>query len=325
MANERPSLGQELLNVPMGDMIRDMAFAIADAQVKLDNASMAVAAMMSGHELVVAAEGKPAEAGKDLGEGYKDIGGKVYRDTRVYFGFRDELTSSGTVGKATITFTLASGVTEVLLTPKDLFTCDGVKWRPAADKTIKGTATGIEVFQEAPTTQAVATVTNTASWKKDSTLTTLTISSVASNTTGVSPAITRTPNLVSMLELGFTPTFYQFVDTIIEVKIAIKITSDSTDTTESRVTSSETARQTDRAVKASPFSFSAARHTGKVTTVQTSQVDAKYTQTYGYSAEGSSLLRTKLVPVPPPAVLEERIRAMTEANRANPKTSEEET
>jgi len=30
------NLGQELLNVPMGQMIRDMAFAIADAQVELD-------------------------------------------------------------------------------------------------------------------------------------------------------------------------------------------------------------------------------------------------------------------------------------------------
>ena len=26
-----------------------------------------------------------------------------------------------------------------------------------------------------------------------------------------------------MIELGFTPTFYQFIDTLIEVKIAIKI------------------------------------------------------------------------------------------------------
>ena len=30
------AIGQDLLNVPMGDMIRDMAFAIADSQFQLD-------------------------------------------------------------------------------------------------------------------------------------------------------------------------------------------------------------------------------------------------------------------------------------------------
>ena len=34
------------------------------------------------------------------------------------------------------------------------------------------------------------------------------------------------PSRVSMLELGFSPTFYQFVDTIIEVKISIKYTQE---------------------------------------------------------------------------------------------------
>jgi len=30
------SIGKQLLDVPMGEMIRDMAIAIADAQVELD-------------------------------------------------------------------------------------------------------------------------------------------------------------------------------------------------------------------------------------------------------------------------------------------------
>ncbi len=42
------SIGRELLNVPMGDMIRQMAFAIAEAQVKLDESSIKVAEMMGG-------------------------------------------------------------------------------------------------------------------------------------------------------------------------------------------------------------------------------------------------------------------------------------
>ena len=42
------NLGQELLNVPMGDMIRSIALAIADAQWALDKSSMVVTELMSG-------------------------------------------------------------------------------------------------------------------------------------------------------------------------------------------------------------------------------------------------------------------------------------
>jgi len=46
--------------------------------------------------------------------------------------------------------------------------------------------------------------------------------------------------------------------------------------------------------------------------VQTTQVDATYSSKYSYTAEGASLLRTKLVPVPQTAILEERIRGFVE-------------
>ncbi|MEX1364403.1 MAG: hypothetical protein AB1Z98_14855 [Nannocystaceae bacterium] len=116
---------------------------------------------------------------------------------------------------------------------------------------------------------------------------------------------TKVPSRVSMMELGFTPTFYQFVDTIIEVKIAIKITRESEYTQTTSATNSTKRRK--------GLLFKRNR------TVQTSQVDATYSSRYGYTAEGSSLLRTKLVPVPPPAILEERIRAIMELER-NPPT-----
>src|SRR5688572_31897194 len=96
------AIGQELLNVPMGDMIRQMAFAIADAQVQLDESSLRVAEMMSGQ--------------------------RIERDRA-------------------------------------------------------GNATG----------------------------------------TAVDTTVLFDGERLSMLELGFTPTFYQFIDTVIEVKIAIKI------------------------------------------------------------------------------------------------------
>jgi hypothetical protein len=200
------SIGRELLNVPMGDMIRQMAFAIADAQFQLDDSSMRVAEMMSGARALRDAEGHFVNAdGTPATE-------PVFVDTRVYFGSEYN------------------------------------------DKTKK-----------------------------------------------------YEPSKLSMMELGFTPTFYQFIDTLIEVKIAIKITS-------------ETSRE--RKVKGDVKTISTSlRRDGLFSlsygcSVTTTPVDATYSAKYSYSAEGSSLLRTKLVPVPPPAILEDRIRALIDNSKA---------
>lgn len=99
---------------------------------------------------------------------------------------------------------------------------------------------------------------------------------------------------VSMLELGFTPSFYHFVDTIIEVKVSIKITQERS---------------------FSHSTFSASVHSGFAifyAGCSISSVSASYASKYNYSAEGSSLIRTKISPVPPPTILEERIRAIVE-------------
>ncbi|MFX1364842.1 MAG: hypothetical protein ACFFCE_07335 [Promethearchaeota archaeon] len=90
-----------------------------------------------------------------------------------------------------------------------------------------------------------------------------------------------TENL-SLIAAGFIPTFYQFVDTILEVKMAI---------TMSRTTKTQIGVK----AKIGWACFSAS-------------VNAKYSSKYSYSAEGSSLIRTKIVPVPVPQVLEERLR-----------------
>lgn len=103
----------------------------------------------------------------------------------------------------------------------------------------------------------------------------------------------------SLLELGFTPTFYQFVDTVIEIKVSISTTSSS----ESSVTSQDSSsKKTDR--------------DGTVET-RSSSVSAAYSSKYQYSTEGSSYVRTKIVPVPAPAILHERIRALVEAENAS--------
>ena len=107
---------------------------------------------------------------------------------------------------------------------------------------------------------------------------------------------------LSLMELGFTPTFYQFVDTIIEVKISISMSLEK---------SYNFSTTTVTAEAEGGHAFFYAKTSAKVSTVS-----ASYASKYQYSAEGSSLIRTKLVPVPPPQVLEERIRKMIEERDA---------
>ncbi|MFW5844889.1 MAG: hypothetical protein ACOCXJ_01545 [Planctomycetota bacterium] len=106
----------------------------------------------------------------------------------------------------------------------------------------------------------------------------------------------------SLLELGFTPNFYQFVDTMIELKMSISMSRESNYSRSSTTVSGK--------VKGSVGFFSASA------SMKVSTVSASFSSKYQYSAEGSSLMRTKLVPVPAPALLEERIRAMISASEA---------
>ena len=127
--------------------------------------------------------------------------------------------------------------------------------------------------------------------------------------------VIRVPTRLSMMELGFTPTFYQFVDTIIEVKIAIKMTrtrSYSRTTTNASSSRNRSGSSSRRGGLWGLFSGKSGNTYNRSSDVQTSQVDATYSSKYSYSAEGASLLRTKLVPVPPPTILEERIRSFVD-------------
>ncbi|NUM46518.1 MAG: hypothetical protein HUU38_17580 [Anaerolineales bacterium] len=102
---------------------------------------------------------------------------------------------------------------------------------------------------------------------------------------------------LSLMELGFTPTFYQFIETVIEVKVSVSTSRESSSerTESSSTTTSETKRRGFLGLG------------GSTTTTRTSSVSARYASRFQYSAEGASLIRTKLVPVPPPTVLQERM------------------
>lgn len=96
----------------------------------------------------------------------------------------------------------------------------------------------------------------------------------------------------SLLELGLTPTFYQFVDSLIEVKVSITVTSSTTSSSSSTRASAGVGWD------------------GDGVSARVSSVNASYASKYQYSAEGSSVMSTKLVPVPAPALLSERILAL---------------
>lgn len=104
---------------------------------------------------------------------------------------------------------------------------------------------------------------------------------------------------LSLLELGFTPTFYQFVETSIEVKISISM---ATQQDKSGFTFDFKSDARASAGLTGPFSVGASAQ------LNISTVGASYSSKFQYSAEGSSTIRTRLVPVPSPALLEERIR-----------------
>jgi len=108
------------------------------------------------------------------------------------------------------------------------------------------------------------------------------------------------PLETSMIGAGFQPTFYQFAETIIEVKIAINMSYEREYGVKSSVeTSTKDARRSKKEAK-KPIA-------------RTTTVDASYSSKYNYSAEGSSLLRTRLVPVPPNTTIADIIELRSSA------------
>lgn len=98
-------------------------------------------------------------------------------------------------------------------------------------------------------------------------------------------------NKLSLLELGFTPTFYHLTEATIEARVAFS-------TSESREISVG-------ATIGGSIGFFAA------------SVNASYTAKYSFDASGSSAITARFVSVPPPSVFHERLRAGMSAPAAD--------
>ena len=107
---------------------------------------------------------------------------------------------------------------------------------------------------------------------------------------------------LSLMELGFTPTFYQFVDTMLEIKVSISMTLDQSMQEEKRSTVSDEQSWTEGG-------FLGIGGT-KRTTTNTTTVSSQFSSRFQYSVEGASVVRTKLVAVPPPAELTNLVREL---------------
>lgn len=160
---------------------------------------------------------------------------------------------------------------------------------------------------------------------------------------------TDEPDLISLIELGFTPNFYQFVDTILEVRVAVSSQFEEkreVETSDLRLQQQEAQHQSAYEARssssyggggysvggswgwggwgygASSYGYSggssyrgASSSSYKAKNLQLTTVDAKYASTYNYAVEASSLVKTKIVPVPPPSVFEEIVRAKVQQRR----------
>jgi hypothetical protein len=96
----------------------------------------------------------------------------------------------------------------------------------------------------------------------------------------------------SLLELGFLPTFYAFTETDIEIKLTIQLKVDE----EFKISGSATAGNgagVESAKRVVPFGAT---------------ISADYHRKYGFDMTGSSMVKTKLVSVPPPGVFLETIK-----------------
>ena len=93
---------------------------------------------------------------------------------------------------------------------------------------------------------------------------------------------TADPVPISLLQAGLTPTFYQFTEAQIEAKLSITM----------RRTEDETANGNSQ-VKVPGFA----------TRAFASSVNYRTSNTFSYTAQGSSVMRATIRPVPPPARL----------------------
>jgi hypothetical protein len=130
---------------------------------------------------------------------------------------------------------------------------------------------------------------------------------------------------LSMLEAGFIPSFYHFVDTILEMKMEVNIREEQSSSMgykQSMQRSMEMEAGAEVSAKVGVNTYLVNTEVGmkahwkqKTSAAYSQSVDAKHSQKFSQDLSATSLMRTKIVPVPPPELLVERIKILLEALR----------
>lgn len=109
------------------------------------------------------------------------------------------------------------------------------------------------------------------------------------------------PTKLTLLQAGLTPTFYQFTESLIEVKIQLKSTMDNEVKVDAGFSFDETLGVEIGFGGGLGSLFGGP--SGKITSTThvASHTNVETTSKYSVTQEGSSLLRTTLKPVPPPS------------------------
>ena len=139
---------------------------------------------------------------------------------------------------------------------------------------------------------------------------------------------------ISMLEAGFIPSFYHFVDTILELKMEVNIREEQSTSmgykqSMSRKIETEAGVEVGFKAKVNYYLASAevsakASYKLKTSAAYSRSIDASHSQKFSQDLSASSLMRTKLVPVPAPEVLVERIKILLDKLRSDSEREEAE-
>lgn len=130
---------------------------------------------------------------------------------------------------------------------------------------------------------------------------------------------------ISMLEAGFIPSFYHFVDTILEMKMEVNIREEQSTSIgykESMKQSMEVEAGAEVSASIGVNTFLVNTEVGmkahwkqKSSSAYSRSVDANHSQKFSQDLSATSLMRTKIVPVPAPELLVERIKILLDALR----------
>lgn len=96
----------------------------------------------------------------------------------------------------------------------------------------------------------------------------------------------------SMLELGFTPSFYHLTEATIEARVSFSIGQSS--------------------------EFKVGASAGGTVGFFTASVNASYSQKYSFDASASSAISAKFVSIPPPTIFQELLRASISTRKKEP-------